>query len=127
MQGELEHKTLKARYQRTDQKMFVKQLVCIERREARLHCIRNKLGWQREVVASGLQEHHHIGLSQNRYEHIGTFLRRNAGDPAIRVRHHMILVIDMLIFLTEFFAEVTRALASTRAGIFAWRTNRRRC
>ena len=29
-------------------------------------------------------EHHHIGLSQNQHEHIGTFLRKNSGDPAVK-------------------------------------------
>jgi hypothetical protein len=38
-----------------------------------------------EQVAKTSQEHHHIGVSQNHHEHIGTFLRRNAGDPAIKV------------------------------------------
>jgi hypothetical protein len=72
---------------RTDRKLFVKQLARIERREVRLRRIRNKLPQVRkvEIVAKTLQEHHHIGLSQDSYEHIGTFLRRNTGDLAVKV------------------------------------------
>jgi hypothetical protein len=36
-------------------------------------------------VGNTPQEHHHIGVSQNRFEHIGTFLRQHAGDPAVQV------------------------------------------
>ena len=31
------------------------------------------------------QGHHHIGTSHNQFEHIGTFLNRNSGDPATKV------------------------------------------
>jgi hypothetical protein len=34
--------------------------------------------------------HHHIGVSESKYEHIGTFLRLRAGDPAIRVRAYFV-------------------------------------
>jgi hypothetical protein len=57
----------------------------MERREARLRRIRNKLPRNPEMVDKTLQKHHHIGLSQDSYEHIGTFIRRNAGDPAVKV------------------------------------------
>jgi hypothetical protein len=89
MQGELEHRTPKARYRRTDKKDFVRQLARIERREARLRRIRAKLSnagqLQEETVAADPQKHHHIGRSQNNYHHIGTFLRNNAADPAVKV------------------------------------------
>jgi hypothetical protein len=67
--------------------MFVKQLTGIERREARLRRIRAWLSRQgrSDPVGGTPQEHHHIGVSQKRFEHIGTFLRRHAGDPAIQV------------------------------------------
>lgn len=90
MQGELEHRTSKGRYKRTDKKCFVRQLARIERREARLRRIRARLSGEqrmrREAVGNTPREHHHIGTSQNNFEHIGTFLRQNAGDPAIHVR-----------------------------------------
>src|SRR5882762_12004525 len=87
-QMELEHRTPKARYKRTDKKKFIRQLARIERREARLRRVRARLpgnGGLEEQVAKTPQEHHHIGVSQNHHEHIGTSLRRNAGDPAIKV------------------------------------------
>ena len=90
-QSELEHHTPKSRYFRTDRKGFLKQLTQIERRQARIHCIKARIAkdggstYESEPVANTLQEHHHIGLAQNRYEHIGTFLRKHAGDPAIQV------------------------------------------
>lgn len=86
--GELEHRTPKARYKRTDKKAFVRQLARIERREARLRRLQAKLrkdsNVHAEAVAHAPQEHHHIGSSQNVYEHIGTFLRNHSGDPAIQ-------------------------------------------
>jgi hypothetical protein len=89
-QGELEHRKPKARYKRTNkQKVFVKQLARIERREARLRSIRAKLAdkeqYRNEPVASTPQEHHHIGTSQNHFEHVGMFLQRHSGDPAVKV------------------------------------------
>jgi hypothetical protein len=89
MQGELEHRLSKARYKRTDKKQFVRQLTQIERREHRLRRIRVKLSaaglFLDEPVVKRPQEHHHIGISQDHYEHVGSFLQRNSGDPAIKV------------------------------------------
>jgi hypothetical protein len=89
IQGELEHRTPKARYKRTDKKLFVKQLAQIERRETRIRRIRAKLvskgQIESEVVASTPQEHHHIGVSENRWENVGSFIRSHAGDPATQV------------------------------------------
>jgi hypothetical protein len=90
---ELEHRKPKARYKRTAKKQpFIKQLARIERREARLRRIRAKLskegsGNTIEAVGNTPQEHHHIGVSQNQFEHLGTFLRDHSGDPSIKVRH----------------------------------------
>jgi hypothetical protein len=95
----------------------VKQLARIERREARLRRIRSKLERQSEIVAKTLQEHHHIGLSQDLYQHIGTFLQRNAGDPAIKVWHPASLVLRKLILFTEFPPKTETASASARAQI----------
>lgn len=90
-QGELEHRTPKARYKRTDRKNFVKQLTQIERRQTRLRRIMAKIPIESrhqrtEKVDKVLHEHHRIGLSQQSYVHIGTFLRTHAGDPATKVR-----------------------------------------
>ena len=62
----------------------------MERREARLRRIRVKLAMagqnQQELVSRSPNEHHHIGVSQKHYKHIGTFLETNAGDPAIQAQ-----------------------------------------
>src|SRR5882762_4566174 len=87
-QMELEHRTPKARYKRTDKKLFIKQLARIERRETRLRRIRTRLSRDRstdEKVPNTPHGHHHIGTSQNQFEHIGTFLSRNSGDLATKV------------------------------------------
>jgi hypothetical protein len=89
VQSELEHRTPKGRFKRTDRKGFVKQMACIERRQARIRRIRARFqagsSTQRETVAKTPQEHHHIGLSQNQHQHMGTFLLKNIGDPAVKV------------------------------------------
>ena len=88
VQGELEHRKLKARYKRTDKNKYTQQLARMERREARLRRIRARLSSNPqcdEKVALSPHEHHHIGVSQNRYEHIGLFLKKTAGDPATKV------------------------------------------
>ena len=73
-----------------DKRLFVKQLARIERRQARLRRIRAKISKEsrvhEEVVENTPEQHHHIGVSQKHYEHIGTFLQKNLGDPAIKVQ-----------------------------------------
>lgn len=91
-QGELEHRRPKARFTRTDKRKFIKQMTRIERRESRLRRIRANLRKAGKIMDESegkfclLDCHHHIGTSQRTYNHIGTFLRKNAGDPAIQVR-----------------------------------------
>lgn len=75
----------------------MRQLARIECREARLRRIRAKLSnagqlQDEETVVADPQKHHHISCSQNNYHHIGTFLRNNAGDPAVKVG--VVCVID---------------------------------
>jgi predicted DNA-binding protein with PD1-like motif len=90
IQGELEHRTPKARYKRTDKKTFVKQLARLERRESRLRRIREKLSSEGRLASEPVprtpQEHHHIGVSEKHHENIGHFLRKNEGDPAVQVQ-----------------------------------------
>jgi hypothetical protein len=88
LQGELEHRRPKGWHVRTDRRDFVKQMTRIERRQARIRRIKHKLTAkmaQVENVASAPEAHHHIGSSQNRYEHIPSFLHAHEGDPAILV------------------------------------------
>lgn len=90
-QGELEHRTPKTRYSRTSRKGFLKQMTQIERRQARIHRIREKLGVSYlppEPIANdaaSLNAHYHIGKSQNESKHIVLFVQNNRGDPAVKV------------------------------------------
>ena len=105
-QGELEHRISKSRYKRTDRKAFIKQLARIERRQARIRRIRARHSDSvHEQVDSTPEKHHHIAKSQNDNVHIGTFLRKNVGDPAVQVQIKIICVITTLMFLTEFFTQ----------------------
>jgi hypothetical protein len=54
-----------------------------------------------ETVGTTPHEHHHIGVSQNHYEHIGTFLQKHSGDPAISVR---IFIVPCIAALMPMFA-----------------------
>ena len=90
-QGELEHRTSKARFRRTDKKQFVKQMAGIERCEAQIRYIRNlnnpsPLGTSvDERVATTPDAHFHIGKSQNSPENVMIFLHKHSEDPAIKV------------------------------------------
>jgi len=112
LQGELEHRRPKGWFHRTDRKSFVKQMTQIERRQARIRRMKHKLSstsTRAEDVATHPDVHYHIGSSQNRYEHIGTFLRQTEGDPATKVgissRPTKVLLIPSLEFFTK--AEVS--------------------
>lgn len=67
----------------------MEQIASIERREARILSIRYKQLLQgaaaEEEVATSPEAHFHVGKSQNFPEHIPLFLKRHAGDPAIKV------------------------------------------
>lgn len=90
VQGELEHRTPKRRYLRTNRKSFVKQLTQIERRQTRIRRIKEKIhsqtGVHSEDASTTPDVHYHIGLSENHFEHLGTFLRAHSGDPAVKVQ-----------------------------------------
>ena len=107
IQGELEHRTPKGRYKRTSKKAFKTQLVQIERRQARIRRIHDKVAvatesltenshgttgtlpgvslGSDESIANDPAMHHHIGKAENVPVHIGAFLRSHATDPAITV------------------------------------------
>ncbi|KAG6905246.1 hypothetical protein DXG01_003988 [Tephrocybe rancida] len=98
--GELEHRTVKARYKRTDRKAYSRQIARIERREARLrkiHACTNP--FERaddDTVRKGNPDVHHIiGKTENLPLHIGTFVADQSGDPAIiefipKLKHHLL-------------------------------------
>jgi hypothetical protein len=61
----------------------------IERRQVRIRRIRARTSHNAEVPPEKLpvipDVHHCIGRSQNQPEHIGLFVQKNLGDPAIKV------------------------------------------
>ncbi|KAF8067028.1 hypothetical protein FPV67DRAFT_1562486 [Lyophyllum atratum] len=84
--GELEHRTAKARYRRTDRRGFIKQITQIERRQARIRHIRAKIlptMTAVEHIQRASEEHHRIGKSENIVEHISVFLQKESGNPGI--------------------------------------------
>lgn len=99
--GELEHRNPKGRYKRTSKKNFKKQLVQIERRQARLRRIQKAAATGAYYKAADEQEppllhdpstHHHIGLSENLPQHIGTFIREHIDYPGISVSNMLLLL-----------------------------------
>lgn len=89
-QGELEHRTPKATYSRTSRKGFLKQMTQIERRQARIRHIRERLNAagtpaETDAGASSPTARYHVGKTQNQPEHIIAFVQKNAGDPAVKV------------------------------------------
>ncbi|KAG6906052.1 hypothetical protein DXG01_016127 [Tephrocybe rancida] len=89
--GELEHRTVKARYRRTDRKEYSKQIARIERREARLrHIQAQSTMMERADDDSSSQAdpsvHHVMGKTENLPIYIGIFAEENDGDPAVKVR-----------------------------------------
>ncbi|KAG2063716.1 hypothetical protein BDR04DRAFT_1131029 [Suillus decipiens] len=95
--GELEHHSLKARYSRTDRRSFVKQLTRIECHQAHICHIGHSNIHRPHVEISEIAQspllHHHIGLTQKHVVHIGSYLIRHQGDPAItisKLKHHIL-------------------------------------
>ncbi|KAG6906368.1 hypothetical protein DXG01_014299, partial [Tephrocybe rancida] len=89
--GELEHRTVKARYKRTDRKAYSQQIARIERREAHVRRIEARTSpldrADNETVRQATPDVHHvIGKTENLPLHVGIFVNDHAGDPAIRVR-----------------------------------------
>jgi hypothetical protein len=89
-QGELEHRTSKARYMRTNRRSVPTQLSKIERRQSRIHAIRERTHRPSdqsppEDVINNPQVQYNIGKAQNSPVHVPTFLQKNDGDPAVKV------------------------------------------
>lgn len=100
LQGELEHRSPKARYRRTDRKDFIRQLTQIERRQACLCQIKQQTSkiklptnpHQPREMAASPEQHHHIGKNENMYEELGGFLRKHQNDPAVTVRTEYVII-----------------------------------
>ena len=89
LQGELKHRVGKNRFAHTSRKVFIPQLVSIERRQTRTRRIRSKLaGLQvepKEILPENPEDHHHIGRAQNFPEDLFMFARKNSDDPLTKV------------------------------------------
>jgi hypothetical protein len=95
IQGELEHRTSKGRFTRTSRKAYIPQIASIERRQARIRCIRMKRDALHlaDPVPDRPDEHHVIGRSQNFPEELTRFVQTNIEDPATRVSPHHLFIL----------------------------------
>lgn len=90
---ELEHRSPKSRYRRTSRKHFEKQLGNIERRQARVRRIRQKLddsGKIKDILVhekgpDSSTSNYHIGNTQNHPVDLGAIARQAADDFAAKV------------------------------------------
>lgn len=94
--GELEHRSSKSRYSRTNKKDFLKQMTTLEQRQNRLGRIRQSFlsgldGTERENLKADFENaqmigaRYSIGKTYSSSEHIPQFLQRHADDPAVKV------------------------------------------
>ena len=88
--GELEHRTAKSRYRRTDRKSFLKQMTEIERRQARIRKIRAKNTISpgqavKDDITLSPEVRYNIGKTENFPEDVGHFVHQHEGDPAHKV------------------------------------------
>lgn len=95
---ELEHRSPKSRYHRTSRKDFEKQLGRIERRQARIRRIRQKLDKSNENKSNETRKElahekgpeswaveYHIGKTQNYPVDLAVFSQEKRHDPAAKV------------------------------------------
>lgn len=90
---ELEHRSPKAHYRRTSRKDFEKQLGRIERRQAHIRKIRQKLDEHNKIHEALVHEkgpdswasEYHIGKTQNHPLHLTVFAQERRHDPAAKV------------------------------------------
>jgi hypothetical protein len=89
-QSELEHRTSKARFSRTNGRLIPMQLSKIERRQSRIRRIRETT--QQPLHQTDVNDNltdpraqYNMGKTQNSPVHLPTFLHKNNDDPAIKV------------------------------------------
>lgn len=93
---ELEHRSPKSRYRRTSRKDFEKQLGHIERRQARIRRIRQKMSENGKIGEILVHEKrldslesstsdYHIGKTQNYPLDLGVIAQNAYSDPAAQV------------------------------------------
>lgn len=93
-QSELEHRMSKARFPRTSGRSFTSQLSKIERRQRLIRRMREDMNdapgkMDTENLDKDTHVPYNIGKTQNSPVHIPTFLQKNDGDPAIKVRRFL--------------------------------------
>jgi len=78
-------------------KEYVSQLASIERRQARIRCIRmrHKALNSADPVPNKPDEHHVIGQSQNFPEDLTSFMQSNVGDPAVEVSFSVLVIMSL--------------------------------
>lgn len=97
---ELEHRSPKSRYLRTSRKNFEKQLGNIERRQARIRRICQKLHGSENIQLSESEKEletpesaYHIGKTQNNPLDLGAIARNASDDPAAKVFYFIFIPI----------------------------------
>jgi hypothetical protein len=104
---------------RTSRKAAIKQLTQIERRQARIHRIRQNLDGRHSIkdsdIAVSPDVRYHVGSTQNHPENIPLFLQKHAGDPAIKVSH-FIAASQLQISHTQVQTEFCPSLESTSSS-----------
>ncbi|KAG6905700.1 hypothetical protein DXG01_001205 [Tephrocybe rancida] len=90
--GELEHRVPKSNYKRTSKKQFQRQLARIERKQTRIHRMRQAMSGTSVEVADMSADNaslanpairYHIGASEHNKQDIRILIRDNTNDPAI--------------------------------------------
>lgn len=119
---ELEHRSPKSRYLRTSRKHFEQQLGHIERRQARIRRIRQRLNGNGKNHGVLMHEKgpvssasaYHIGKTQNHPMDLEAIARRAEGDFAAKVILYKSSSDHILTFLmlVGFHQETKRALAT---------------
>ncbi|KAF7981735.1 hypothetical protein HWV62_32343 [Athelia sp. TMB] len=116
--GESEHRTSKKAYLRTSRKNFELQMARIERRQANLRRISERIyGVPKQLsdVAANPIAAYTMGISENWPEVIPKFLQSNAGDPAVadfrqKLQKHLAPRMSAIILSAN---DGSRTLAST--------------
>jgi hypothetical protein len=120
----LEHRRVKNRYKRTSKKRFVSQLARIERRQARIRRIREKILKEGKPVAENIprdpKAHHEIGVSENWQQRFSSFLQAHKDDPAAVVSFIVAKLNPQADILVGFLAQTQGALAGSYSRGTGW-------
>ncbi|KAF8956820.1 hypothetical protein BDZ97DRAFT_1763402 [Flammula alnicola] len=120
---ELDHRSPKSRYLRTSRKNFEKQLGSIERRQARIRRIRQRLNKSGRIQETLLHEKgpesptsdYHIGKTQNHPLDLGVIARETSHDPAAKnfTKHLQEHLLPRIHTRLEIMEEIVGSLATS--------------